>query len=192
MICIKVCFSVSVPPLLSTTSPGGPPPWSPKAAQWMPPISRCQSLPVSRPAATPLQPRPTCPVTTSTLTTDSATSACPPTSAWPPRRGWCGSCTSGSSGTSSVTAAPLPPCTPGPTSPTRPPSESPWRCPAPSLSPRPRVKSHRPSPPRSNRCPLAGHTLPQTDAQSGPWMRWHPGTTRDPAPPDICVHILPR
>lgn len=137
----------------------------------MPPISRCQSLPVSHLAATLLQQHATCPVTTSMPMTGSATSACPPMSAWPPRREWCGSYTNGSSDSSSVTAAPPLLSTPAPTSQTLLLLESQWRCHVLSLSLRPHVKSLRQSPLPSNPCPLAGLTLPQTDAQSGPWMK---------------------
>uniref|UniRef100_A0A3Q3XHL0 Uncharacterized protein n=1 Tax=Mola mola TaxID=94237 RepID=A0A3Q3XHL0_MOLML len=53
----------------------GDPPKSPKPAQWMSPISHCQSLSAPHLAATLHQP--TCPVTTSMPMIGSATSACP-------------------------------------------------------------------------------------------------------------------
>lgn len=158
----------------------------------MSPISRCQSLPVSHLAATLLQQHATCLVTTSMPMTGSATSACPLMNAWPPRREWCGSCTSGSSGSSSAMAAPQLLSTPALTFQTLRLLELLWRCHVPSLCPRPLVKSHRQSPPPSNPCPPAGHTPRQTDGQSGPWMKWHLGTAQDPVPLDIFVPIFLR
>lgn len=148
----------------------------------MPPTSHCQSLPVPRLAAALHQQHATCPATTSTPTIGSATSACPPMSAWPPRKEWCGSCTSGSSGSSSVTAVPPPRSTPAPTSQTPPRLELLWRCHVPFLSLRPHAKCRPRSPPPSNPCPLAGRILPQKDAQSNPWMKFWPGTAQGPAP----------